>query len=163
MSGTCLNLTSWLEVHLASLFRLRDSVEVCKTREVISPSSTAEFCKSLDPSGSCGKTSRVSCHRQEDGTLAPSSGRWSNSGMGSLTEFLTLNTLEYPNDAVESSLLDVLETGPVPQKFFLSPTACEGILRRERKSKSRVGKLPEQLRPALEMLATTLVQKKVTQ
>jgi hypothetical protein len=80
--------------------------------------------------------------------------------MGSLTEFLTLNTLEYPNDAVESSLLDVLETGPVPQKFFLSKVACQGILRRERKSKSRTGKLPEQLRLALERLVTTIVQKK---
>lgn len=146
MSGTCLNLTSWLEVHLASLFQLRDSVEVCKTSEATSPLSIAEFCKSLDPSGSCGKTSQVSCHRQEDGTLVPSSGRWSNSGMGSLTEFLTLNTLEYPNDAVESSLLDVLENGPVPQKFFLSPTACEGILRR---AANRNKKLPELLEHAL--------------
>lgn len=127
MSGTSLNLTSWLEVHLASLFRSRDSVEDCKTSEATSPLSTAEFCKSLDPSGSCGKTSQESCRRQEDGTLVPSSGRWLNSGMGSLTEFLTLNTLEYPNDAVESSLLDVLETGPVPQKFFLSKVAFEGL------------------------------------
>jgi hypothetical protein len=163
MSGTCLNLTSWLEVHLASLFQSRVCVEDCKTSEATSPLSTAEFCKSLDPSGSCGKTSQASCHRQEDGTLVPSSGRWSNSGMGSLTEFLTLSTLEYPNDAVESSLLDVLETGPVPQKFFLSPTACEGILRRERKNRSRAGKLSEQLRLVLETLATTTVQKKATQ
>jgi hypothetical protein len=66
--------------------------------------------------------------------------------MGSLTEFLTLSTLEYPNDAVESSLLDVLETGPVPQKFFLSPTACEGILRR---AANRNKKLPELLEHAL--------------
>jgi hypothetical protein len=66
--------------------------------------------------------------------------------MGSLTEFLTLNTLEYPNDVVESSLLDVLETGLVPQKFFLSPTACEGILRR---AANRNKKMPELLEHAL--------------
>jgi DNA (cytosine-5)-methyltransferase 1 len=43
-------------------------------------------------------------------------------------------------------LSDILETGDVPQRFFLSATACKGILRRaERRGK----KLPEVLRVAL--------------
>jgi hypothetical protein len=39
-----------------------------------------------------------------------------------------------------------LETGAVPQRFFLSATACQGILRRAEK---RGKKLPEQLERAL--------------
>jgi hypothetical protein len=67
--------------------------------------------------------------------------------MASLTEFLTLSTLEWPKDAAVCSLSDTLETGAVPQRFFLSATACKGILRRaEKRGKS----LPEQLKRALE-------------
>jgi hypothetical protein len=67
--------------------------------------------------------------------------------MGSPTEFLTLNTLEWPSDAAVCSLSDVLETGEVPQRFFLSATACRGILRRaEKRGKS----LPSSLAAALE-------------
>ena len=124
-----------------------DCVVDSKTIAETSHSPTVEFFRSLDPDGLSGKTSLVSCHRTKDGTLAPSSGRWKNSGMGSLTEFSTLNTLEYPSDVVESSLLDVLETGDVPQKFFLSQVACAGILR---KAAKRGKILPEALRLALQ-------------
>jgi hypothetical protein len=71
--------------------------------------------------------------------------------MGSLTEFSTLNTLEFHKDAVACSLLDILETGAVPQRYFLSGTACRGILRRAEK---RGKMLPPQLASALEMVAT---------
>ena len=64
----------------------------------------------------------------------------------SLTEFLTLNTGEYPSDVVESTLSAILEAN-VPEKYYLSAKACEGILRRaERRGKQ----LPEMLRVALE-------------
>jgi hypothetical protein len=43
-------------------------------------------------------------------------------------------------------LSDTLETGDVPQRFFLSATACAGILRRAEK---RGKKLPEMLHSAL--------------
>ena len=75
--------------------------------------------------------------------MVPSSGRWSNSGMGSPTECWTLNTSESPSVAVESSLSRVLETGELPQRFFLSAKACAGILR-------RAGKRGEALPPMLE-------------
>jgi hypothetical protein len=64
------------------------------------------------------------------GTLVPFSEGWLNSGMGSPTECLTLNTSEWPSAAAVCSLSDVLETQPVPQRFFLSAKACHGILRR---------------------------------
>jgi hypothetical protein len=67
--------------------------------------------------------------------------------MGSPTECLTLNTSEFHNDVAESSLLDVLETGEVPRRFFLSEKACAGILRR---AEVRGKTLPPLLRLALE-------------
>jgi hypothetical protein len=66
------------------------------------------------------------------------------------TESLTLSTAEYHSVAVASSLSDILETGDVPQRYFLSAKACRGILRRAEK---RGKKLPEQLRVALESVA----------
>ena len=51
------------------------------------------------------------------------------------TELSMLNTGESPKDAVESTLSQILEVN-VPEKYYLSPTACEGILRRaERRGK----------------------------
>jgi hypothetical protein len=70
--------------------------------------------------------------------------------MGSPTGFLTLNTSEFPSDAAVCSLSDILETGDVPQRFFLSATACRGILRRAEK---RGKKLPPQLAHALKAVA----------
>lgn len=43
-----------------------------------------------------GKTSLAACQRAEEGTLAPSSGRWLKSGIVSPTECWALNTSESP-------------------------------------------------------------------
>jgi len=71
--------------------------------------------------------------------------------MGSPTGFLMLNTLEFHSDAVVSFLSDILETGDLPQRYFLSPRACRGILRRAEK---RGWEIPERLRRALTAVAT---------
>jgi hypothetical protein len=57
------------------------------------------------------------------------------------------NISEWPNDAVVCSLSDVLEAGPIPEKYFLSPRACAGMLRR---AEQRGKTLPPTLRAALE-------------
>ena len=98
------------------------------------------------PVGWCGKTSPVSCHPTEDGTLAPSSGGWQNSGIVAPGECWTLSTSEYPSDGVASSLSDILETGDHLRPYYLSAKACAGILRRAAK---RGKELPQQLRRAL--------------
>ena len=68
--------------------------------------------------------------------------------MGPLTGFLTLDTSESHNDAVECSLSDILEAhGNVPQRYFLSAKACRGILKRAEK---RGRTLPPLLQTALE-------------
>ena len=61
--------------------------------------------------------------------------------------FLTLSTSEWPSDADVCFLSDVLETRDVPQRYFLSPTACQGILRR---AASRGKELPSPLKEALD-------------
>ena len=66
-----------------------------------------------------------------------------------LTEFLTLNTGESPNAEVESTLSEIL-LAEVPEKYYLSPKACLGILRR---ASARGKELPEVLRKALERQA----------
>jgi hypothetical protein len=107
--------------------------------------------------GLSGKTSPVSCHQTEDGILVPSLGGWQNWGMGSRTGFSTLNGAEHTGIPVPSrsagdvsSLSDVLETQPLPQRYCLSSKACLGILKRaERRGK----KLPQMLRDALKQIA----------
>jgi hypothetical protein len=73
--------------------------------------------------------------------------------MGSPTGFLTLNMSEWTaldglslNDAGVCSLSDILETGDVPQRYFLSERACRGILRR---AANRGKELPPALCEAL--------------
>ena len=62
----------------------------------------------------------------------------------------TPNISDWPNDAAVCSLSQVLETGSIPQRYFLSGTACAGILRRAAQKKVQ---LPEALRQALEWQA----------
>lgn len=94
--------------------------------------------------GSSGKTCLASCHREEDGTLAPSSGRWLNSGIASHGECWTLKTSESPSDAEECFLSDVLqETGEILPKYYLSSRAVKGILRRY--AKENLGEEEEKL------------------
>jgi hypothetical protein len=72
--------------------------------------------------------------------------------MGSHIGCLTLSISEWPKDAAVCSLSDTLETGDLPQRYFLSATACQGILRRAEK---RGKVLPQQLKQALEQAALT--------
>ena len=71
----------------------------------------------------------------------------------------TLNTGECPSVARESTLSQILEVN-APEKYFLSPKACAGILRRaERRGKE----LPTMLREALEeVIALSTNQEKDT-
>jgi hypothetical protein len=61
-------------------------------------------------------------------------------------EFSMPNISVWPNDANVCSLSQVLEQTSIPQRFFLSSTACAGILRRAEK---RGKQLPAALQTAL--------------
>lgn len=80
-----------------------------------------------------------------------------NSGMVLPAGLLTLSTSEWTalpeqflNDVGVSSLSDILETTDVPQRYYLSPKACLGILRRAGK---RGKELPRLLHRALSAVA----------
>ena len=74
---------------------------------------------------------------------------WTGSGMAWRGEYLMLDTSNSPNNAVECGLSDILED-PVPSRFYLSPKAARGILRRAEK---RGRTLPMPLERALRHLA----------
>jgi len=76
--------------------------------------------------------------------------RWPASGMAWDGGCLIVDTSESPNHASESILLDVIQTGEVPQRYFLSQNAAVGMLRRA----NRMGRaLFPPLRQALEILS----------
>lgn len=136
----------------------QDFARALLTHGGTSPSPILPSLQGIAPAGWSGKTSPVSCQAARDGTLVPSSERWGNSGTGGPTESWTLSTSEHPaflgrphNGGVVCSLSDILETGDLPQRFFLSQKACKGILHRaEKRGKS----LPPFLRAALEAVAS---------
>src|ERR1035437_5106008 len=138
------------EEHPASPSRSLDSEAEWMTTVVTCPSNFVSLLIDSGPNGLFGRTSLESCHRMEDGTLAPSSGRWRNSGMVAPTESWTLSTLEFRNGAVASSLSDILETGDHLRRYCLTATACRGIIRRAEK---RGKALPTQLLQALHQVA----------
>jgi hypothetical protein len=78
--------------------------------------------------------------------------------MGSLTECWTLNISAYPSNASVCSLSDILETGDLPQRFYLSRKACAGILRRAEKRGKR---LPPSLQRVLERVALMTTKPKL--
>jgi hypothetical protein len=146
------------EARPASRSASRDCEKGWMTHAGISCSPLAPLQAGIGPAGWFGRTSPACCHPTEDGTLAPSSGCWANSGMGSPTAFWTLNTSEHAASRALSrsadavcSLSDILETGAVPQRFFLTAKACQGILRRAEK---RGKDLPAALNAAMLAVAS---------
>jgi hypothetical protein len=124
----------------------QDSEKGLMTFVVNSQLDFPQLLNAIAPDGLCGKMFLESCQAVEDGTLLPSANRWSNSGMACPGESWTLSTSESHKGEDESLLSDILETGDIPPRFFLSRKACEGILRRADK---RGKELPEILRHAL--------------
>lgn len=123
-----------------------------------------------NPVSSCGKTYLESCHPRITPSVASlldlpaKMSRSSRQGVNGRTLVLCLapkeqsrgassmpNISEWPNAAVVCSLSQVLETGSIPPRFFLSSKACAGILRR---SEKRGKKLPEPLLRALQAVAS---------
>ena len=120
----------WEEPH-ANQTAFSDVERDWMTRAATSRLSFFDWLRDLGLAGYFGKTYPACCRSTEDGTLVSSSGRWSNSGMGSPTEFWTLSSSESPSNAVESSLLLILEEiGPALHPYYLSPKACRGIIKR---------------------------------
>lgn len=126
-------------------------------RAATSPLSSLRWLDAFSPAGSFGRMSPASCRTMEGARLEPSSGSWGNAGFGGPTGCLTLSLCEWPGSSGLSpsggavcSLSDVLETGPVPRRYYLSAKACQGILRRAEK---RGKEFPPMLHQALSAVA----------
>ena len=143
-------LTFSLEAPPVKVFRSQDFAADLMTIEEISALNLLSWLVEHGPDGLCGRTSPASCQVRKDGILGPSSGAWGNSGMGGATGFSMRNISEFHSAAGVSSLSDILETGDLPRRYFLSAKACKGILRRAEK---RGKALPTQLRRALQSIA----------
>lgn len=123
-------------------------------REALSASPIATFLKLCVPAGSSGRTSPECSAPTVEKISVHSSGKLMKSGILAHGECLTLNMCEWTDSLVPflkedgvCSLSDILETGAIPPRYYLSPDACRGILRR---AESRGRELPEVLRQALE-------------
>ena len=132
----------------------QDSEEEWMMSAATSRSDFLNWLNERSPAGSFGKMSPEYCHREEDGTLVPSSGVWQNSGMGSHTQSLMLNMPAWRNGAGVSLLSDILVHGNLPQQYYLTKRASDGILRR---AEGRGVTLPESLYLAL--LSTSAMDK----
>jgi hypothetical protein len=100
----------------------------------------------------CSKTSQAFLARTTAEISQRSSERWPNSGILSDGVCLTAKTSESPNRVSASTLSGVIETGKVPEKYFLRASAAQGMLRRA----NQMGRpLFPHLRRALEILAAT--------
>ena len=148
-NGTSEQSTFWLEAPLANPSALQDCGKDSKTPEETLCSLTLQSLNVSNLDGLSGKTSPVSCRLTEEKILVPSSERWGSWGMSGRTESSTLNGSEWPKDAVVCSLSHILEKGILPQRFYLSPKACAGIMRRAEK---RGKELPPMLKQALELV-----------
>ena len=96
------------------------------------------------------KTSTVCCLATEAETSRSYSRSWMNSGMVWRGVSLTLRTSESPSNAVGSTLLPCIETREVPERYYLSPNAARGMLRR---TDDQGRNLPPSFRQSLEILA----------
>lgn len=86
-----------------------------------------------------------------DATLPRSFAGWSSAGIAAPGGFWMLSISEFPSDGSACSLSEVLETEAAP-RFYLSPVACRGILRRAEK---RGARLPQTLLEALAKVASS--------
>lgn len=115
----------------------RDYGKDLLTRAATSCSPILPSLSAIAPRGWSGKTSPEHCQWTEGKPFPRSSGGWQNSGIMRPGECLTLSLSEWTalegqslKDEGVSSLSDILVTGDVPQRYFLSAKACAGILRR---------------------------------
>jgi len=107
--------------------------------------------KSSKRRGAFSRTSQGFLVPIMDATCGPSSTGYGNAGLLSAGGFWTASISESPSDAVACSLSAVLQTQVSP-RYFLSPRAARGILRR---AKKRGRELPPALQAALTVLVST--------
>src|SRR3990172_3613533 len=134
----------------ARMSPLQESGRALLESEADYGSSLQELLTNLSRSGLLSRMSPVFYPATKENILPSSFNGWRNAGMALPGGCLTLSISEFPNDADVCSLSEVLET-EAPQKYYLSPRAAHGIIRRAEK---RGKKLPTHLEQTLRTVAT---------
>lgn len=132
-------LTFWLEELPVRDSASRESRAASAIPEAPSASLIAGFLELCIQDGSSGKMCRASLAPTMERTSRRSSEKLMKSGILARGECWTLNTSEWTDtlvpfrsDDAVCSLSDILESGDIPQKYYLSRDACTGILRKSR-------------------------------
>ncbi|UWY29579.1 DNA (cytosine-5-)-methyltransferase [Flavobacterium sp. TR2] len=76
----------------------------------------------------------------------------------SINQKLYLNSSAIPNTPIESSIKDIIQVDNVPEKFYLSPQACKGILRRKAERNIKMNIQLEKLMTEISLSEKTLKQ-----
>lgn len=122
----------------------------CEERSLDCSTTTQSLLKAAAPLLSSSKTYQVYSLPTMDETSESLFKRWPTSGMVWHGECLIAATSESPSHAKESLLLPLIETQDLPDKYFLSPNAAKGALRRA----DQMGRsLFPPLRQAMEILS----------
>ena len=146
-------LTLLQEERLARTLALQDSDEDLPEPGRDYSLSLPEWSANSNRLLSFGKTSQEYLAANLDEISQQSSVRWRSAGrVTSRGEFLTLDMPDWHNDASECFLWEILVEN-APDRYYLTPKACAGILRRAEK---RGKTLPERLREALESVAQAI-------
>ena len=111
----------------------RDAAKAWMMLVANSPFSSPSCLAQVVHDGSSGKMFPECCELTEDETSGRSSRAWGNAGMGSPTEFWTLDISEAPQDADVCLLSDILQTGSVPPQCYLTEHNIERMRLRLRK------------------------------
>lgn len=107
-----------------------DQEAVSREKNLDSSTNTQSLLKAAAPLLSSSKTYQVFSLPTKEETSESSLKRWPTSGMVWRGECLTAATSESPNRAKGSTLLPAIETRSAPDRYFLSPNAAKGMLRR---------------------------------
>jgi hypothetical protein len=135
--------------HHAKAIQLPDSERDWMTLVATSRLPFSGFFPAINPDLSYGKMC-PEFYRTKPARLTASSTGYRKSGMGFRGQCWTLNTLASRSGASVSLLSDILETGALPPRYYLTKRACVGILRRAEK---RGKALPVALHQALQAVA----------
>ena len=122
-----------------------------RTCRALSPLTAAETSKPSSKRSSVSSKRMPRCLRLTKGDGLTQTSTWETDGVWR-TELSMLNIGESPNEDAASFLSQILEVG-VPETYYLSPRACQGILRR---ASVRGKELPTILKVALERQASVL-------
>ena len=153
------NASAWLAIEGNSPSHLLKSLHIYgpagwfgRTSPVFSQATRAETLRDFWATSAARKST---CQKGDGKT--PASSPAIPTPMDLPTLCVTLSTSEHADTGepflsggAVCSLSDILETGDVPRRYYLTPKACQGILRRAEK---RGKALPPPLRLALEAVA----------